>query len=289
VSPAGKVKEAQLAGAVQAMTDWGLTTKLGKHVFGEHYYFSGTDQERLVDIQSAIDDPGVDLILCARGGYGVTRILQRINLGTLVNQPKWLIGFSDITALHLKLQRINICSVHGPMATSFNKEGSQTSVQALQTLLRYSQLSIEAIDQSNENRSGIGEGQLIGGNLALLVDSLGTDTEVDTLNKILFIEDIGEPLYKIDRMLTQLLRAGKLHHLAGLVVGDFSDLAEGEEPFGSTLQQVVQRVVKPFGYPVGFGFPIGHEPANMPVIEGGIYRLEVSLNHSKLILDHHKI
>ena len=282
VAPAGKVESGQMDVVVQTLKDWGLTVKFGAHVFGDHYYFSGSDQERLEDIQWALDDPDIDIILSARGGYGVTRILDQINFEKFSINPKWIIGFSDITALHLKTQQMNICSIHGPMGTSFIREGSLESTRALHTLLGGDPPAIEATDQGKMNRSGACEGLLVGGNLALLVDSLGTTTETKTDDKILFIEDVGEPLYKIDRMVIQLQRAGKLDKLAGLVVGDFSEIGEGNTSFGSSLQQIVNRIVQPYSYPIGFNFPIGHEPSNMPVILGANYRLEVSENVSKL-------
>ena len=282
VSPAGRVPVGHLDEASETLQSWGLQVLLGKHVYGSYDYFSGIDADRLADMQWAIDDPDVDFILCARGGYGVTRILDQLNFDSILNRPKWIIGFSDITALHLKLHNINIGSIHGPMGTSFRRDGSKNSIIALQSLIFGDVLPVKTSNKSQLDKSGQATGQLIGGNLALLVDSLGTVSELSTDNKILFIEDIGEPVYKIDRMMTQLRRSGKLDMLAGLVIGDFSEVTGLDQATGSTWQEVISREVSAFNYPLAFGFPIGHDPENMPIISGGLYSLGVTNSQSQL-------
>ncbi len=283
ISPAGKVPFGHLDRAIETLESWGLHVLLGKHVYGKHDYLSGTDADRLADLQWAMDDPDVDFILCARGGYGTTRILDQINYNSILKQPKWIIGFSDITALHLKLNKLNIGSIHGPMGTSFRRIGAEKSISVLKSILFG---DVAPVISSNKNspweKQGQATGQLVGGNLALLVDSLGTESELITDHKILFIEDIGEPVYKIDRMMTQLKRSGKLDKLAGLVVGDFTEVNGYDKGDEFTLEKVIHQEFRDFDYPLTYGFPIGHEPVNMPVISGGMYGLEVTGNKSLL-------
>ena len=221
VAPAGVVQPGYLDMSISTLEEWGLTVVLGNHVYDSHAYFSGTDADRMGDLQQAMDDPEIKCILCARGGYGTTRIVDQIDYRFFLDQPKWIVGFSDITVLHLKLNKLRIASIHGPMGTSFRRDGAQASLDALKFALFATAQPILA-KPTRFNISGEATGELIGGNLALLADSNGTLTELQTDNKILFIEDIGEPVYRIDRMMTQLRRSGKLSKLAGLVVGDFS-------------------------------------------------------------------
>ena len=277
VAPSGKLMPGTLKAAENALSGHGYRIELGAHIFNSTGYFSAPDEQRLADLQKAVDDQNSRAILCARGGYGTTRIIDQLDLKGLADNPKWIVGYSDITALHLKLSRYNIQSIHGPMGTSFNRTGAEDSTEALLGLLR-GEVPILKTQANVLNRQGNGAGVLIGGNLALVVDSLGTRDEIDTAGKILFLEDIGEPDYKIDRMFTQLLRSGKLDELAGLVLGDFSENGSRD------WQNIVLERVHKMSYPVAFDFPIGHEPHNLPVIVGATYNLDVS--GSQAILKH---
>ena len=279
VAPAGKVTAGSLDAAINELTAWGLQVQLGAHVYDQENYFAGHDAARLADLQQAIDNPGVKAILCARGGYGITRILHRINFTSLVRHPKWVIGFSDITALHLQLQKLAIASIHGPMGTSLGQQAYTTSALALRQLL-FNRTLPEVL--GNGGQEGAARGRITGGNLSLLVDSLGTANEVDTAGRILFIEEVGEKTYRVDRMLQQLLRAGKLDNLAGMVVGHFTAIDDGDTPFGLSWQQVVLDITRQFTYPVGMGFAIGHAAQNMPVVVGGHYRLQVTTDGAAL-------
>ena len=195
-------------------------------------------------------------------------------------QPKWLVGFSDITAIHLKLQTLEVVSVHGPMGTSFGQEGSADSLESLRALLFEGASTLNSSLPASRTCSVVAE--VTGGNLALLADSIGTSSEIDTLNKILFIEDVGEKTYRIDRMFRQLLRAGKLDNLAGLVVGHFSLIDDGDPPFGQSWREVIEVSTDRFSYPIAFGFKIGHEPGNEPLVVGGTYQFIVSDGGSSL-------
>lgn len=282
---ARKISREALAVAVQHIESWGFQVRLGKNIFSTtHSYLSGSDDERLSDLQQMLDDNSIQAILCARGGYGTTRILDQLDFTAFLKNPKWVCGFSDITALHLKLQHLNIQSIHGTMPVLFPIKDSVSSVESLhKTLLgKYPGLNGE---HHPSNRMGEASGELVGGNLSLLVDSLGTSSEIDTKNKILVIEEVDEYLYKIDRMLTQLKRAGKLRELSGLVVGHMSALKDTELPFGESVYEVIMNGVHEFHYPVGFNFPVGHEYPNLAFVEGRQHALKVSREGSVLKTD----
>ncbi len=279
VAPAGKLVPGSIAKAVEEATSWGLAVVPGRHVYARHNTFAGTDAARLEDLQWALDDPGIKAVFCARGGYGVTRILDQIDFTLMTQQPKWIVGFSDITALHLYLQKLSLASVHGPMGTSLGRPEYEVSSAALRKLL-FGQPVPDILGKGG--RAGSGHGPITGGNLSLLVDSLGTANEIETAGKVLFIEEIGEKTYRLDRMLHQLLRAGKLTNLAGLVLGHFTAIDDGDAPFGIPWQEVILEITGQFSYPVGFGFALGHEPQNMPVVMGGEYRLVVQDSQASL-------
>jgi muramoyltetrapeptide carboxypeptidase len=282
VAPSGRLSAGGMDDAIGEMTSWGLEVILGEHVYDIDGYFAGKDEDRLADLQGAFDDPAVTAILCARGGYGATRILQSIAFKNIIKTPKWLIGFSDITALHLQLQNLGIASIHGPVGTSFSNNQSGPSLAVLKSVLFNG--SSNLFSSMLAIREGMATSQITGGNLSLIVDSLATENEIDTSNKILFLEEVGEKTYRIDRMLYQLLRAGKLTDLSGLVIGHFTDIEEGSTPFGKSWLQVIIEITKSFGYPVASGFKIGHEPENLPIVMGGFYHLNVAHESATLSL-----
>lgn len=280
VAPAGKLPEKGIDRAIAILKSWGLEVVLGRNVYGQHGYFSGTDVERLADLHNALEDPTIAAVLFARGGYGVTRILDQINLEVFRQTPKWLIGFSDITALHLRLLQEEILSVHGDVGTTLGL--AEDSAAALKDLLFEGKSTIVGTESLHEGKS---EAPITGGNLSLLVDSLGTPTEVNTENRILFIEEIEEKTYRIDRMLHQLKRAGKLDNLAGLVIGHFTNVTDGSTPFGSTWKDCFMQLLEGYNYPVSFSFPIGHEPRNYPILHGAEYQLTVTGQGASLDLN----
>jgi muramoyltetrapeptide carboxypeptidase len=282
ISPSRQISPEQIKRAIEIFESWGLKVCLGNHVYSTSGYFAGTDEERLIDLQSAIDNNQVKAIFCARGGYGMSRILDDINLDGLIENPKWIIGFSDITALHLKINQMNMESIHGLMPVQFEYEGVDESLKSLHDLLFINKFA-SSISSKNSNWLGALSGELIGGNLSLIVDSLGTSTEIETEGKILFIEEIDEYYYKIDRMLNQLKRANKLLQIKALIVGDFSQLKDTIIPFGKTLEEIIYHYFGHIKGPVIFDFPLGHESKNMAVPCGRTVTLEVNESEVKLL------
>jgi muramoyltetrapeptide carboxypeptidase len=281
-APGKKIPLEVVKHAVNMIESWGYHVKIGKNVFSlTHSYLSGSDVERLIDLQSMLDDDSIQAILCARGGYGTTRIIDQLDFTSFLKRPKWICGFSDVTALHLKLQSLNVQSIHGTMPIVFPIKDAESSVESLRNTLR-GEFSVLKGGYHPSNRMGEASGELVGGNLSLLVDSLGTSTEIDTKNKILVIEEVDEYLYKIDRMLTQLKRAGKLTDLSGLVVGYMSALKETELPFGESIHEIIMNGVNQYFYPVGFNLPIGHEDPNLAWIEGAAGKLKITHEESTL-------
>lgn len=281
-APGKKIPREIIESAVTMIESWGYQVKIGKNIFSStHSYLSGSDVERLADLQSMLDDDSLQAILCARGGYGTTRILDQLDFTSFLKRPKWICGFSDATALHFKLQSLNVQSIHGTMPIMFPIKDAQSSVESLRNTLR-GEFSVLRGGYHPSNRMGEVSGELVGGNLSLLVDSLGTSTEIDTKNKILVIEEVDEYLYKIDRMVTQLQRAGKLSELSGLVVGYMSALKETELPFGESFYEIIMNAVNEYSYPVGFSFPIGHEDPNLAWIEGARGKLKITHEESTL-------
>lgn len=263
LAPAGKIKKESLDIAVSVLKSWGLQVEVGHNIFSDaHGYFSGSDDERLEDFQKMLDDPKLSAIICARGGYGTTRIIDHLDFSNFLKNPKWIVGFSDITVLHIKLHQLGIESIHSVMPIQFPKLEHKESVQGLRKILFGEAVQLEG-KTSSFNRLGSASGQVVGGNLTLLVDSLGTATELDTTNKILIIEEVGEYKYKLDRMLTHLKRANKLDHLAGLIIGHMTDINDADGSFGQTVEEIFLDKVKEYKYPVAFNFSIGHEAPNL--------------------------
>lgn len=281
VATARSVERQTMERAAETIRSWGLEVVFGPHLFEVSDQFAGTDKTRVADLQWALDHPDIKAILCARGGYGTTRIIDKINFNTLLNKPKWICGFSDITAILCHLQKLKVEAIHSTMPLLFERTGHEASSESLRGLLFGEAATLEASDHEF-NQLGMARGTLIGGNLSILVHLLGTPSEVDTKNMILFIEDIDEYLYHIDRMMLQLRRAGKLDRLLGLVVGQMTDMNDNKIPFGKTANQIVRSHVKSFNYPVAFGFSIGHDKPNMALPVGRVATLEVTSNGSVL-------
>lgn len=284
-APGRKIKKEELEAAQKIIHSWGLNTITAKNIFStQHSYLSGSDEERLEDFQMMIDDNSVKAIICARGGYGSTRILDALDFSGFKKNPKWIVGFSDITAIHLKLFTLGIQSIHSTMPVLFSKEASKESVESLRKLLFGEQDVIQA-RPSSINRSGQCSGQTIGGNLSLVVDALATKSEPDTNGKILILEEIDEYSYRLDRMLMQLKRAGKLKDLAGLVVGHFTDVKDTEVSFGESFKEIILHAIKDYKYPVAFDFPIGHENPNLAWRHGAVATLSVNEGGATLSLN----
>lgn len=281
-APGGKVLPGELDDAIALIKRFGYKIKLAQNLFStRHSYLSGLDQERLMDFQKAVDDDNVKAIFCARGGYGTTRIIDRLDWSSFETKPKWIVGFSDITALHLELAKRNIQSVHGIMPKLISKDEDGISTKSLFEVLMNNKYEINATPCPH-NRLGTTSGVVIGGNLSLIVESIGTKSEIDFADKILIIEEISEYKYKMDRMLNQLKRAGKLNKLKGLVVGYISEIRDTERPFGETLEEIIFNSVGEYSYPVAFGFPVGHERPNFAWRHGSLMKLTVTEEMVKL-------
>lgn len=282
--PAGYMEYQQAADCIATLQRWGYEVLAGHTLRSKSKnYFSGTDNERREEFQAMLDAPEVKAILCGRGGYGMSRIIDELDFTRFRKQPKWIAGFSDITVLHTHLQQqCKVASIHGPMAAAFAKGGSRTKyVQSLRNVFEGGNINYTC-KAHRLNRTGWAEGILVGGNLALLAHVCGSKSEPDTRNKILFIEDVGEYLYNIDRMLLQLKRAGKLQHLSALLVGGFTDLKDTTRPFGTTAYQIIQHHISEYNYPVCFDFPVSHERKNLALICGCQYHLSVTASQVKL-------
>ncbi len=274
VAPAGFMAFEKMETCVNTLQDWGYTVRLGATTHSSSTnYFSGTDTERLNDLQEMMDDKNVNAILCARGGYGMSRIIDSLSFKRFRKHPKWIIGFSDITVLHAHLYtKYKIASLHAPMAAAFNDEGfSSPYIKSLKNALEGVSAEYECATHPF-NKAGEGKGELVGGNLALLTHLIGTASDVKTKHKILFLEDVGEYLYSIDRMFLQLKRSGKFDKLAGLVIGGFTEMKDTERLFGKTVQEIIYEHIKEYDYPVCFNFPVSHEKEN--------YALKVGLNYT---------
>jgi muramoyltetrapeptide carboxypeptidase len=280
--PAGFITAEELQPAIRTMESWGFKVRLGNTVGKRDFSFGGTDEERARDLQILFDDPSVKAIMCARGGYGVTRILDRLSFTRMKERPKWIIGFSDITALHVHLSRFApMASIHSKMCNSFPADWAsaeplvQESILSIRQALTGTKLRYTCTPDEL-NRTGVGEGILVGGNLSMLSHLMGTPSELHTYGRILFLEETGEYPYSIDRMFVNLRRAGKLSDLAGLIIGGFRMKPDdpGEE-FGRTLYDIVREKTAPFKYPVCFGFPTGHQKHNVALKCGARYVLTV--------------
>jgi muramoyltetrapeptide carboxypeptidase len=277
VSPAGKVKKEFVIPAVEWLTQQGFKVELGKHVFADHFQFAGTDKQRLDDLQTALDDAETAAIMCSRGGYGTVRIINQLKCDNFKKYPKWLVGFSDITILHTCINNLGVATIHGVMPRHFLNENKTPSenLESLMQLLQGEKVHYTLTSEKN-NKPGNAVGELVGGNLSIISSLLGTKYEIDTYGKILFLEDVDEFLYHTDRIIHQLKLSGKLDNLAGLVIGDFTDMKDNESPFGKLVHEIISEAVEEFDYPVCFGFPAGHDKKNLALAFGRKWELDVS-------------
>ncbi len=283
VCPSGYMPMEKMQRCIHTLQSWGFNVRRGKTLGNQINYFSGTDKERLNDLQSMLDDSTIKAIMCARGGYGLSRIIDDISFEKFIQHPKWIIGYSDITLLHAHIySNFNVASLHAPMAAAFNElEESEEYIQSIFDSLTGKHQSYE-IGSHTLNRNGICKGELVGGNLALLAHIIGSSSDINTKNKILFIEDIGEYKYNIDRMLIQLKRAGKLDNLAGFIVGKFTDMKDTIISFGQEVYDIILDKIKEYDYPVCFDFPVGHVKENCALKVGVEYECNISSNEAIL-------
>lgn len=288
ISPSGNVVAKRVKGAVAALAQWCYAPVVGQHTLDEHRSWGtvltgGTDEARLADLRWAIADPTIKAILCSRGGYGTVRLLDCIDVNLVRSNPKWLIGFSDISALHALWHRAGVMSLHASMAKQLTDFGTEGEVsEAMHAIISGGTLSPYHIDSHPFNRCGEAEGMIVGGNLAVLSALIGTDYNLLKPDTILFIEDVGEEIYRVERLLYQLRLAGVLPKLKGLIVGQFTRYhLNGVRTDTSTdtqqhLYSMISHLVEPYSYPVAFNFPIGHIDRNLPIVEGSQVTLQVS-------------
>lgn len=288
VSPGKHIDATLLERAADLIEQLGYRVKIGEFATGRHHYFSGTDAERARDFQVMLDDDEVKLILCSRGGYGSARIIDRLDFSRFGQQPKWIAGYSDITVFHSHVLRMfGVESLHATMPLDFfNDSAPEAPLRKLLEAANGQQQYYE-IENHPNNRMGIAHATLTGGNLSVLCSLLATPSEVDTAGKILFIEEVAESGYRIDRMMNTLLRAKKLDQLAGLIVGGLTPVA-GDD-FGRSAAEIIAETVASFKYPVAFGFPAGHFHDNFPLIMGGTYQLEVGETVTLHSLENHTV
>ncbi len=283
--PAGYVSHERIAYCVQVLQRWGFKVKVGKTVGTGEHYFAGHDAERLADLQAMLDDTEIKAVLMGRGGYGVSRIVDDVDWTVFKKNPKWVCGFSDITVLHSHIhQTLGVATLHSPMCGAFTPESDGSFyLESLRRTLTGKSVSY-SFPASPYNVPGIAEGEIVGGNLALLAHLTGSVSQLNTEAKILFIEDIGEHIYHIDRMMLSLRRSGQLNGLKALLVGQFTDTEDTERPFGQTLEQIILDKVSAYGYPVAFNFPAGHDKENVTLCLGQEHRLKVTAEGSELVL-----
>lgn len=274
VCPASHIK-GDIDIGVKTLESWGLTVQVAPSVTSQFHQFAGEDSRRTSDLQHALDDPEIKAVIAGRGGYGSVRIIDNLDFNQFTANPKWLVGFSDITVIHSHIQRqFSIPTIHGQMAKSF----ADSTFEALETLknaLFGKRVDINYLNTDFPNRSGESEGILIGGNLAILQSVLASVSDVKYDDKILFIEDVGESHYNIDRMLWTLKRADKFNNLKGLIVGGFTSLRDSEPPFGQRFEEIIMDKVNEFDFPVAFGFPAGHIDDNRALVLGKKVKLQV--------------
>ena len=282
-APAGYITLEEIQPAMRVIENWGYKIKVGDTIGKRDFTFGGTDDERTFDFQKMLDDPKIKAILSARGGYGTIRIIDGLKWERFKEKPKWIIGFSDLTVVHSFLNRqFGIASIHSKMCNSFPDDWTKAepiqieTIESINKALRGEKMSYSVVPNIN-NRTGVAEGKLVGGNLKTLETMSATMSDLITVNKILFVEDTGEYLYSIDRMFWNLKRTGKLSNLKGLIVGGFKIKTDADtEDFGRTLEQIVMEKVKNYKYPVCFDFPVGHQRNNFALKCGVKHILNVN-------------
>jgi muramoyltetrapeptide carboxypeptidase len=276
ISTARKISLEELKPSIKLLEEWGLKVVFGKNLFEEDNQFSGTVSQRSSDLQSMIDDDSIKAILCARGGYGTVQIIDKVDFSHLIKNPKWIIGYSDVTVLHSHLHQLGITSLHATMPINFEKN-TPKALESLKSAL-FGLGNLTEIDHHHFNRFGKVEGEIVGGNLSILYSLLGSDSDINTEGKILFIEDLDEYLYHVDRIMMNLKRNGKLKNLKALIIGGMSDMNDNTIPLGKTAEEIILEYIKEFDFPVCFNFPAGHLDDNRCIRLGVKSVLEVNKN-----------
>jgi muramoyltetrapeptide carboxypeptidase len=282
VAPARKISASEMDTAISRFRSWGLQVVTGPHLFGARDQYSGTDEERASDMQLMLDDKEIKAIVCARGGYGTVRIIDRLNFSTFEQHPKWIVGYSDITVLHSHIHtQFGIETLHAIMPINFPDDGSETAVESLRKAL-FGEALEYSIGTYELNKPGNVSGVITGGNLSILYALQGTPSDIQTEEKILFIEDLDEYLYHIDRMMMNLKRSGKLTGLKGIIVGGLAKMNDNTIPFGKQAEQIVSEFAAKAGIPVCFNFPAGHIADNRALILGREVQLNINKNGASI-------
>lgn len=275
--PAGFMPKNKTDICIETLQQWGFKVVVGNTVGNQYNYFSGTDEERLNDFQAMLDNVNIKAILFGRGGYGLSRIIDKIDFRNFKKNPKWLIGYSDITLLHSHINKqFKIATLHSPMAAAFNDDGFKNEyILSLQKAIKGNKGNYFC-NPHPFNKTGKATAELIGGNLCMIAHTLGTKSAYNSKNKILFLEDIGEYIYNIDRMFIQLKRNNFLKTLSGLVIGGFTDLKDTTVPFGKTVYEIIQEHIQEYNFPVCYSFPVGHQTENYALKIGATYTLNIT-------------
>ena len=276
IATARKISLEELNPSIEILQSWGLEVVLGKFLFEEDNQFAGTVEQRTIDLQNMIDDDAIKAILCARGGYGTVQIIDKINFSKLVKNPKWIIGFSDITVLHSHLNQLGVATLHATMPINFSKN-TPKSLESLKNSLFGKANSIES-PVHKFNRLGKVNAEIIGGNLSILYSLLGSNSDINTDGKILFMEDLDEYLYHIDRMMINMKRNGKFNNLKGMIIGGMSKMNDNNIPFGKTAEEIILDHLKDYNFPICFGFPSGHLDDNRSIRLGVSSVLDINEN-----------
>jgi len=277
VATARKVSEKEIKPAVEKFQSWGLKVVTGENLYKELNQYAGSDDDRTADLQQALDNSSIKAIFVARGGYGTVRIVDKLDFSNFKNLPKWIVGYSDVTVLHSHIHRnFGIETLHAAMPINFPPEGTDNNaIISLKNALFGEQL-IYQIEPNYMNVIGKAEGIITGGNLSLLYALNGSDSEIDTAGKILFIEDLDEYLYHIDRMMINLKRSGKLENLSGMIVGGMTEMKDNIVPFGKSAYEIISETINKYKYPACFDFPAGHSKDNRALILGRQIKLEIT-------------
>lgn len=284
VAPARWIDQDLYPSIVEQIEKEGYQVLRGKSTYLTYGPFAGNDKERTNDLQNMLDNPEVKAIFCLRGGYGTIRIIDDIDFSNFRRNPKWIIGFSDITILHNAIHNLGIASIHGQMPLNFANRSNNKGLDKLFSTLKGKHLNYK-LPPNALNKAGEVKGELIGGNVAIFNSLIGTNYEVITDDKILFIEEVGEYLYRFDRLMHHLKMSGKLAKLSGLIVGGLSDMKDNEPAFGQSAEEIIAKLVQEYDYPVCFGFPAGHIKENFPLIMGAEIELKVETQKVELIFN----
>ena len=283
VSPARAIPKEKVQPAVSFLESQGFNVKVGNHVFNVHNQMAGTEDEKVEDIQNFIDDPSIKAIISTRGGYGCVRVIDHLNLKPLADQNKWFIGYSDVTVFHSHIHtQFDVPTIHGTMPVNITSDPSseeQLSNKSLIDCLVGNDITY-SMHQHQLTQPGNAEGVLVGGNLSMLYSLCGSESDIQTAGKILFLEDLDEYLYHVDRMMMNLKRTGKLSDLAGLIIGGMSDMNDNTIPFGKTAEEIILEHTQAYNYPIYFGFDAGHQQPNLAMRFG----MKARISDNQLIL-----